>query len=139
MNSSLTNNTSKSIHNTVYKILTIGLALIWIINGLFCKLFNLVPRHQMIVARILGEQHDILFTKIIGVFEVMIGIWVLIKVKARYCAILQIILIATMNAIEYFMARDLLLFGKLNALLALILIVVIYYQEFILRRNLTYS
>jgi hypothetical protein len=41
--------------STVWRILNYGIASVWIANGLFCKLLNLVPRHQRIVARILGR------------------------------------------------------------------------------------
>ncbi|WP_420459075.1 hypothetical protein [Neolewinella sp.] len=34
-----------------------ALALIWLTNGLYCKVLNLVPRHQEIVAAILGPAH----------------------------------------------------------------------------------
>ncbi len=36
------------------QILNYLIAAVWIANGLFCKVLNLVPRHQEIVARIIG-------------------------------------------------------------------------------------
>jgi putative exporter of polyketide antibiotics len=45
------------------------IAAVWLINGLFCKLFNLVPRHQEIVSNILGHEHAALLTKLIGLGE----------------------------------------------------------------------
>ena len=134
-----TSNQLKPAHKPVKTILTILIALTWIINGLFCKLLNLVPRHQEIVARILGHQHAYFLTKLIGVSEVIIGVWVLSKIMPRYCAILQIVMIAVMNAIEFCQAPDLLLFGKFNAILALVLITVIYYHEFILGRKINHT
>jgi len=37
-----------------FSLLKYFIALIWLINGLFCKLLNFVPRHEEIVKRILG-------------------------------------------------------------------------------------
>lgn len=91
---------------------------VWFVNGFFCKVLNLVPRHQQIVARILGEEHSILFTKIIGGLEVMMTVWVISNVKHRLCVFVQILLIAAMNIIEFFCAPDLLLFGRLNIVVA---------------------
>jgi hypothetical protein len=48
-------------------ILTIAISLVWLINGLFCKVLNMVPRHQEIVARIIGVDYSFLATKAIGV------------------------------------------------------------------------
>ncbi|MEP6795220.1 MAG: DoxX-like family protein, partial [Saprospiraceae bacterium] len=52
-----------------HKILTYFIATIWVANGLFCKVLNLVPRHQEIVARILGNNHSRLLTFLIGLSE----------------------------------------------------------------------
>lgn len=42
---------------TIHRILTYLIAAVSLINGLFCKVLNLVPRHRQIVAEILGEDH----------------------------------------------------------------------------------
>ena len=109
------------------------IALVWLINGLYCKVFNGVPRHQEIVARILGTTHAALFTKAIGIAEILMAVWILSRILPRLNAIAQIVIIATMNTIEYFMAPDLLLFGHWNAVVALLFIAVIYSNEFLLR------
>jgi hypothetical protein len=62
---------------TLKKILTVAIALVWLINGLFCKILGLVPRHQMIVARILGENYSFIATKTIGLLEVLMFAWIL--------------------------------------------------------------
>jgi hypothetical protein len=38
---------------TTYKLLNYLIAAVWLVNGLFCKVLGLVPRHQEIVATIL--------------------------------------------------------------------------------------
>lgn len=122
-------NTTKYVHHT----LTWLIASVWIINGLFCKVLDLVPRHRWIVARILGDEYSGLLTKMIGIAEVCMGIWVLSGVRGRLSAMAQIVLVGTMNILEFFMAPDLLLFGRVNAILALVLMTVVYCNEFFLR------
>ncbi|MBO9563593.1 MAG: hypothetical protein J7621_12500 [Niastella sp.] len=112
--------------------LTIFIALVWLINGLYCKLLNRVPRHQQIVARILGAIYARALTKTIGLLEIAMSAWVLSGLYPVICAWLQIVLVAVMNTIEYFKARDLLLFGKINAIIAILFNGLIYFNTFIL-------
>ena len=119
----------------VKNILTIGIALIWLINGLFCKLLDLVPRHQLIVSRILGEEYSGISTKVIGISEILIFVWIISRIKPRLCALTQIIAIAIMNIIEFTLVPDILLFGKLNIVLAAVLIVVIFINEFLISKS----
>jgi uncharacterized membrane protein YphA (DoxX/SURF4 family) len=121
----------------LYTTLIILIAAVWLINGLYCKLLNLVPRHRLIVARILGSEHATLFTKTIGVLEIGMSAWVISGLWPYWCAWLQIGLVAIMNTIEFFLARDLLLFGKLNAVIATIFILLIYVTVFLLPGMLT--
>lgn len=123
------------INQNFHKVLTFCIALIWIANGLLCKVLNLVPRHQEIVARILGEEHSRTLTLLIGISEIGMAIWILSGIKKRLNAIAQIGIIATMNTIEFMLAPDLLLWGKLNSLFALLLISVIWYNEFHLNKK----
>jgi hypothetical protein len=120
---------------TIHKLLTFLIAAIWLINGLFCKVLNLVPRHQLIVARILGNEYAVLFTRAIGVAEIFVAIWIMSRVKTHLSAFMQIVVVAAMNAIEFFMAPDLLLFGKVNAILAVAFILVVYSNEFVLKKH----
>src|SRR5678816_252513 len=108
----------------------IFLASVWLANGFLAKLLNLVPRHQDIVARILGYEHAFLFTKLIGIAEVLMAIWILTGIKSRLCAAMQIALILIMNGIEFFLAPDLLLWGRLNLLFAFLFMIVVGYIEF---------
>lgn len=120
------------------KILTYLIIAIWISNGLFCKVLNLVPRHQEIVAKILSlnNYHSRIITILIGISEIIMAIWVLSRFKTKLNAIVQIIIIATMNTLEFFLAPDLLLWGKLNSLFAFLFIVLIYFNEFYLDKKL---
>ncbi len=115
------------------KIITYFIALVWLINGFFCKILNLVPRHQEIVGRILGQDFAMIATKAIGFSEVLMVVWILSKIKPRWCAIFQIFIIATMNTIEFFAVPDVLLFGHVNAIIATLFIALIYFNEFYLK------
>ena len=98
-------------------------------------MLDLVPRHQLIVARILGEEHSFLLTKVIGVMEILMFIWVISWVRPRLCTVTQIILVGTMNTIEFIVAPDLLLFGRVNLIVAICFMVVLFMNEFVLARN----
>jgi hypothetical protein len=117
------------------KLLNYLIATVWIINGLFCKLLNLVPRHQEIVARILGIENAGLITKAIGLSEIAMAAWILSGFRTRLNTIIQILVIATMNILEFILAPDLLLWGRYNALFAFLFILLIYYNEFHLRNK----
>ncbi len=120
----------------IYKTLLYFIAMIWIGNGLFCKVLSFVPRHQEIVARILGEEYAHNLTLLIGVSEILMAVWILSGFKSRWNAIIQIVIVATMNIIEFILVPDLLLWGRLNSIFAMMLIVLIYYNEFVLNKKL---
>ena len=105
-----------------HKALTLLISLVWLVNGLFCKVLNLVPRHEQIVAQILAEDYSRPLTILIGLSEVVMAVWVLSKFKSKLNAITQILVVALMNALEFILVPDLLLWGKLNSLFALLLI-----------------
>ena len=107
------------------------ITLVWFVNGFFCKVLNMVPRHQEIVVQILGEQYSGLFTKAIGVSEILMVVWIISKIKGRFCAVFQMVIVGTMNVIEFNLAPDLLLFGRMNIIFASMFIVLIYVNEFI--------
>ena len=117
-------------HPLLKRLLNILIAMVWLINGLCCKVLNMVPRHQLIVARILGDQYAAFITPTIGILETGMFVWVLSGIKSRWCAWMQIILVITMNIIEFILAPDLLLFGRLNAVVAIAFVTVIYLNEY---------
>ncbi len=121
----------------IYKILTFCIATVWIVNGLFCKVLNLVPRHEQIVARILGDDYSRVLTVLIGLSEIAMAIWVLSKFKSKLNAIAQIVIVGIMNTLEFILVPDLLLWGKLNSLFAFIFILVVYFNEFYLNKKIT--
>jgi hypothetical protein len=118
-----------------HRVLTYFAAAVWIANGLFCKVLNLVPRHERIVSRILGEQYAEVLTKGIGAAEVVMALWILGGIMTRFNAVAQIAIVTAMNILEFFLAPDLLLWGRFNAVFAAMFVIVVYYNEFVLRRD----
>ena len=123
-------------HARLHQMLTYLIAVIWLINGLVCKAFNMVPRHQQIVARILHTRYDREITVAIGLAEIGMAVWILSGIQRRLNVITQIAIIGSMNLLEFFLAPDLLLWGRLNLFFAVLLILVILYNEFFLRKKL---
>ena len=117
------------------QIINILISIVWFVNGFFCKILNLVPRHQEIVASILNEVYAIQITFTIGVLEIWMAFWVLSNYKTKINAVAQITIIISMNIIKYFLVPELLLWGKMNIIFALLFISIIYYNEFILKNK----
>lgn len=105
-------------------------ALVWVVNGLFCKILDLVPRHQQIVERIIETQYPRELTMAIGVAELGMAGWILSGFGRQRCGLMQIFLVAVMNILEFFLAADLLLWGKVNAVFASGFIALLYYHYF---------
>jgi hypothetical protein len=64
----------------------------------------------------------------------LMSIWVHSRISPRLCALVQIVVIAIMNILEFILVPDLLLWGRWNAVFAFILLIIIYYNEFYLRK-----
>jgi len=112
------------------RVFAIFFALVWLVNGLGCKVLDLVPRHRAIVGRILGSEHELLLTRLIGVAEIVMALWVLSQWRWRWSAAVQIVVVLTMNVIEFWLAPDLLLFGRLNAFIAVAYSALVAYAGF---------
>ncbi|GAB3290712.1 hypothetical protein GCM10027348_08200 [Hymenobacter tenuis] len=114
------------------RVLRYSIAVVWLANGLMCKLLHLVPRHEAIVARILGPTYAAPLTRLIGLAEIGVALWVLSRRWVRLNAGLQIAVVATMNIIEYFLAPELLLWHQFNSVFAGLFMLVVYYYGFVL-------
>lgn len=120
---------------TLHKILTYCIATVWLTNGLFSKILNLVPRHEQIVANILGEEFSRPLTVLIGLSEIVMAVWVLTKFKSKLNALTQIMIVLLMNILEFILVPELLLWGKLNSLFALLFVGIVFYNEFVLNKS----
>jgi len=123
-------NTYTANFNYQQMILKILIAAVWFVNGFFCKILNLVPRHQQIVADILSVEYAQEITVMIGSAEVLMAVWVLSQLYSRLNVILQIVLVITMNIIEYTLVPELLLWGEVNIVFAILFIGLVYYSEY---------
>jgi DoxX-like family len=83
----------------------------------------------------LGETYSPLLTKAIGISEIIMAVWIISGIFPRFNAWTQIIIIATMNILEFMLVPDLLLWGKINAFFAFIFILLIYYKAVILDKS----
>lgn len=109
--------------------LRILIAAVWLVMGLGAKVLGLAPRHREIVARILGENHAGTLTLLIGIGEILLAVWILSGRWPRLCVAVQIGLVATMNVIEFTIARDLLMFGGWNLLVSIAFMVVVAFAQ----------
>ena len=119
----------------LYNYLIYFTACIWFTNGLICKVLNFVPRHEAIVATILGSSFSRPITFAIGVSEIIMGIWILSRFKSKLNAVFQITVVAVMNLLEFILTPELLLWGKFNSIFACVFIVIVYWYEFILNKK----
>ena len=82
---------------------------VWVFHGLYSKLLNRIPRHRLIVGKILGATRAVWATRAIGVLEVLLGIWAYTGWKPIECAVVQTAAIVAMNLLEILIARELLI------------------------------
>lgn len=82
---------------------------VWVFHGLYSKLLDGIPRHRLIVGRILGEDLASWATPTIGLAEVLLGLWAFSGWRPKTCAAVQTLAIIGMNAFEILWARDLLI------------------------------
>ncbi len=87
-------------------LLRIGTAAVWLVFGLVFKVLHVVPRHDDIVAAVLGPELARPLTIAVGVAETMLGLWILSARWPRTCAAVQTLAIFGMNALELTFARE---------------------------------
>ena len=82
------------------KLIRLAIALVWLYQGLWCKVLGGVPRHEAVIEAVpfIGSAagHSTLIA--LGLFECGIGLWVLSGRWMRQAAIVQTVLLAAMNA-----------------------------------------
>lgn len=94
---------------TLQTVAAAGIAGVWIFHGVYSKLLNRIPRHREIVGRVLGSRLAAPVTMLIGAAEVLVGVWVLAGIWRVPCAAVQTAALLSMNALEIWRARDLLI------------------------------
>src|SRR5688572_19122912 len=92
-----------------YVFAQILIGAVWIFHGLYSKLLNGIPRHRLIVGKVLGSANAGIATRTIGVLEVLLGVWVLTGWQPVACAVVQTTALVAMNTLEIVMAAELLI------------------------------
>ena len=80
-------------------LIRIAVAGVWLYEGLWCKLLRGEPREFEVVKAVprYGEKLGVPFLLTLGVAEVAIGIWVLTGFEPLWCALVQTVLLVTLN------------------------------------------
>src|SRR5579871_1102705 len=87
----------------------IGIGSVWIFHGLYSKVLNGIPRHRLIVGKILGIERAGIATKTIGLLELLLGVWAITGWLPVWCAAVQTLALIAMNSLEIILARELLI------------------------------
>jgi len=95
----------------LYLVLTVLIGSVWVFHGLYSKILAGIPRHRLIVGRILGEEWAGRAIVTIGVLEILLGLWAFSGRFRVGCAAVQTVAIIAMNFLEIRLANDLLISG----------------------------
>jgi DoxX-like family len=98
-----------SLSKNFHLFLTILIGSVWVFHGLYSKISGGIPRHRQIVERILGEGIADVATLVIGVIEVLLGLWIFTRIWRWSCALAQTLALVSMNFLEILLAKDLLI------------------------------
>lgn len=86
-----------------------AIALVWLYQGLWCKLLDHSPHHQKIVGTVpflnSSQARQALFA--LGCLECALAVWVLSGLRSNEAALVQTLLLASMNTAGLFWARSL--------------------------------
>ena len=94
---------------TFHIVTQIVIGSVWIFHGLYSKILNGIPRHRLIVGKILGAANAGIATKTIGLLEVLVGLWAFTGWQPVGCAVMQTAAIVAMNTLEILLAGQLLI------------------------------
>jgi hypothetical protein len=97
------------MHFHFHVLAQIFLGSVWVFHGLYSKILNGIPRHRLIVGKILGAKTASVATNTIGTLELLLGLWTFTGWQPLKCAVVQTTAIVAMNSLEIFLARELLI------------------------------
>jgi len=111
----------------IHCVAQIGIGSVWIFHGLYSKILNGIPRHRLIVGKILGAGRAAITTRIIGLLEVLLGIWAIVNWQPVWCASVQTAALMVMNSLEIILARELLISAVGMVALNLLFLVLVWW------------
>jgi uncharacterized membrane protein YphA (DoxX/SURF4 family) len=114
---------SKNFH----RWLTFLIGSVWVFHGLYSKISDGIPRHRLIVERILGEGIADFATLFIGVLELLLGLWIFTCFWRKTCAMVQTLALVSMNFLEIWLAKDLLISASGMVALNLVFLSLVWY------------
>jgi len=90
-------------------LIRIAVAIVWLYEGLWCKLLGGEPRQREIVKAVprMESRTAASLLNLLGVVEVTLAVWALSGVLSVSCALVQTLLLVTLNAGGLFWARRL--------------------------------
>ena len=100
---------------------------VWVFHGVYSKILNGIPRHRLIVGKILGAANAGMATKAIGLLELLLGCWAFTGWQPVGCAVVQTGAIVAMNTLEIFLAGELLISAMGMVLLNLGFLSLVWY------------
>ena len=80
-------------------LIRVAVAAVWIYEGLWCKLLRGQPHELAVVEAVpfFGPRVGAAFLMTLGVVEVALGAWVLTGIEPWWCALVQTLLLVTLN------------------------------------------
>jgi uncharacterized membrane protein YphA (DoxX/SURF4 family) len=86
--------------NVDRRLVHLSIALVWLYQGLWCKVLARVPHHLAVVTAVpfIGANAGRVALVLLGLIESGLGIWVLTGRQQRLAAATQTVLLAAMNA-----------------------------------------
>jgi hypothetical protein len=83
-----------------HKLIRLSIALVWLYQGLWCKVLGGVPRQQAVISTVpfLGAREVRVALMTLGLIECGLALWVLSGQRMRQAAMAQIALLVAMNS-----------------------------------------
>jgi hypothetical protein len=81
-------------------LLRAGVAAVWLYEGLWCKLLGRVPSQVAVASSVpwVGPRRAAAILRLLGLAEVAIAVWVVAGAFPEACALIQTLLLVTLNA-----------------------------------------
>jgi len=88
-------------------LIRVAVVAVWLYEGLWCKLLRSELRESQVVEAVpyFGPRVGTLFLKALGAAEVALAVWVLSGIAPILCAVVQTLLLVTLNASGLLWAR----------------------------------